>query len=66
MSAAIGIDLGGTNIKAALVDVESASVIASLSKPTRDGEFEDGVPLLLSPCGRLWQSLRRRQERICA
>ncbi|MFO1485491.1 MAG: ROK family protein [Verrucomicrobiaceae bacterium] len=41
---AIGIDLGGTNIKAALVDVQSAKTLATLSKPTRDGEFEDDVP----------------------
>lgn len=43
-SPAIGIDLGGTNIKAALVDTQSARVVATLSRPTRDGEFEDGVP----------------------
>lgn len=43
-SLAIGIDLGGTNIKAALVDTRTAQVLASLSKPTRDGEFEGDVP----------------------
>lgn len=42
---AIGIDLGGTNIKAALIDRDSAERITSLSRLTRDGEFEDGVPV---------------------
>ncbi|MDZ4405234.1 ROK family protein [Prosthecobacter sp.] len=41
---AIGIDLGGTNIKAALVDTQSAQTLATLSKPTRDGEFENNTP----------------------
>lgn len=40
----IGIDLGGTNIKAALVDTGTAQVLGTLSKPTRDGEFEGDVP----------------------
>ncbi len=44
MNPAIGIDLGGTNIKAALVDTQTAGVLATLSRPTRDGEFENGVP----------------------
>ncbi|MCB1279825.1 ROK family protein [Prosthecobacter sp.] len=44
MSLAIGIDLGGTNIKAALVDTQSAKTLATLSKPTRDGELENDVP----------------------
>lgn len=42
---AIGVDLGGTNIKAALIDRDSAERITSLSRPTRDGEFADGVPV---------------------
>ena len=41
---AIGIDLGGTNIKAALVDTDSAETLATLSKPTRDGEFDGDTP----------------------
>lgn len=41
---AIGIDLGGTNIKAALINRDSAERIACLSRPTRDGELADGVP----------------------
>jgi glucokinase len=40
----IGIDLGGTNIKAALVDTHSAETLAMLSKPTRDGEFDGDTP----------------------
>lgn len=44
MNLSIGIDLGGTNIKAALVDTQSAKTIATLSKPTRDGEFEGNTP----------------------
>ncbi|MBL9132291.1 MAG: ROK family protein [Verrucomicrobiaceae bacterium] len=42
---AVGIDLGGTNIKAALVDTQSAKTLATLSKPTRDGEFDGRTPL---------------------
>lgn len=41
---AIGIDLGGTNIKAALVETASARTVATLSKPTRDGEFDGDTP----------------------
>ncbi|MFO1440136.1 MAG: ROK family protein [Verrucomicrobiaceae bacterium] len=44
MTPAIGIDLGGTNIKAALVDTQTAETLATLSKPTRDGEFEGSTP----------------------
>ncbi len=44
MNLAIGIDLGGTNIKAALVDTQSAKTVATLSKPTRDGECDGDVP----------------------
>lgn len=44
MRPAIGIDLGGTYIKAALVDTQTAKILATLSKPTRDGEFEGSTP----------------------
>lgn len=44
MNLAIGIDLGGTNIKAALVDARSAKMHAALTKPTCDGEFDGDVP----------------------
>lgn len=41
---AIGIDLGGTNIKAALIECGSGKLLESLSRPTLDGEFVDGEP----------------------
>lgn len=41
---AIGIDLGGTNIKAALINDESGALITSLSRLTLDGEFDQGLP----------------------
>ncbi len=44
MSLAIGIDLGGTNIKAALIDAGSGEMQASISKPTLDGEFVGHEP----------------------
>jgi glucokinase len=44
LNLSVGIDLGGTNIKAALVDTQSAKTIVTLSKPTRDGEFENNTP----------------------
>lgn len=44
MNLSIGIDLGGTNIKAALVDTQSAKNFVTLSKPTRDGEFGGDTP----------------------
>jgi glucokinase len=40
----IGIDLGGTNIKAALIDCTSGEMLASVSRPTLDGEFVGDVP----------------------
>lgn len=44
MKQAIGIDLGGTNIKAALIDCATGAAVATLSKPTLDGEFVGDVP----------------------
>ncbi len=44
LNLSVGIDLGGTNIKAALVDTQSAKTLATLSKPTRDGAFEGDTP----------------------
>lgn len=44
MNLVIGIDLGGTNIKAALVDARSAKMLAALTRPTCDGEFDGDVP----------------------
>jgi glucokinase len=39
----IGIDLGGTNIKAALVDTETGEIAATRSTPTRAREGHDAV-----------------------
>lgn len=39
MSSIIGIDLGGTNIKAALIRCEDGLILEKLSAPTLDGEF---------------------------
>ena len=44
MKQAIGIDLGGTNIKAALIDCATGAAIATLSRPTCDGEVSNDVP----------------------
>ena len=44
MKQAIGIDLGGTNIKAALIDCATGASLATLSQPTRDGEFSGDIP----------------------
>jgi glucokinase len=44
MSLAIGIDLGGTNIKAALINAGSGERLVSISKPTLDGEFVGHEP----------------------
>ncbi len=44
MSLVLGIDLGGTNIKAVLMDRVTGQVRARRSVPTLDGQFVDGVP----------------------
>ncbi len=44
MKLGIGIDLGGTNIKGAAFDLDLGEEIARATVPTRDGEFDDGVP----------------------
>ncbi len=44
MKLAIGIDLGGTNIKAVLIDCETGRLVSSLSRSTLDGELVGGVP----------------------
>ena len=43
MSVRIGIDLGGTHIKAGLFD-EKGALVARETAPTRDGERQDGQP----------------------
>lgn len=49
MDAALGIDLGGTRIKAGLVDAASGALIERMTAPTRDGETaKDGLPLFVS------------------
>ena len=40
----IGIGLGGTNTKGALLDAESGECLARDTSPTRDGEFMSGSP----------------------
>lgn len=40
----IGIDLGGTNIKAALLERATGRRLAGFSRPTLDGEFVSGTP----------------------
>jgi glucokinase len=44
MNRVIGIDLGGTNIKAALLDGDRGGTLATLTRPTLDGEFEGDTP----------------------
>jgi glucokinase len=44
MKHAIGIDLGGTNIKAALVERSSGHVVESRARPTCDGDWSGEVP----------------------
>ncbi|MEM1296514.1 MAG: ROK family protein [Verrucomicrobiota bacterium] len=44
MKLGIGIDLGGTNIKAMAFDLELGTEVARTTGPTRDGESIDGEP----------------------
>src|SRR3954470_1992440 len=44
MSFVLGIDIGGTNIKAALLDATSGACLDRRAAPTRDGEMVDGRP----------------------
>ncbi len=48
MAPAIGIDLGGTFIKAGLVAADSGEILERLTLPTRDGESADGQPAFIS------------------
>lgn len=57
MKHAIGIDLGGTNIKAALVERESGHVVETRSTPTRDGEWDGGLPRFARGVGALVKEL---------
>lgn len=42
---AIGIDLGGTHIKAALLECDTGALVRMSSLPTRDGEWRGSKPL---------------------
>jgi len=54
----IGIDLGGTNIKAALIDLRDGRVLEQHSRATRDRQFDDaGVPLFAHGVRELVQQL---------
>lgn len=44
----IGIDLGGTGIKAAAIDLESGECLSRVTLPTRDGEMDGEVPEFVS------------------
>ena len=63
MRAAIGIDLGGTNIKAALIDRETGCVVSMQSRPTRDGEFENDVPRFALTVREVVRDWRQKQGR---
>lgn len=60
MKPAIGIDLGGTNIKAALIDCERGQAIATLSRPTRDGESDGAVPMFAAGVQEVVRDLEAR------
>ena len=49
----IGIDLGGTLIKAAAFDLSSGEMLRQASAPTRDGEREGDEPAFLAEIRKL-------------
>jgi glucokinase len=60
----IGIDLGGTVIKAAAIDLSDGVVVARKTTPTRDGEFSRaGVPAFADGVALLAGELRRAFSR---
>jgi glucokinase len=61
MSHLIGIDIGGTNIKAALFDATSGVCLEQETAPTRDREMESGVPAWAEGA----RHLVERFERVC-
>jgi glucokinase len=66
MSGRIGIDLGGTHIKAALFD-DDARRIASETRPTRDGELDGGHPAWAAAVRSLveaWETAHGRADAI--
>jgi len=44
MNKVIGIDMGGTQIKAGLFDSESGICLGQKTEPTRDGQISEGLP----------------------
>ncbi|MEZ5304728.1 MAG: hypothetical protein R3F11_29390 [Verrucomicrobiales bacterium] len=56
----IGIDLGGTQIKAAAFDLGTGERLAALTEPTRDGEAEGGLPAWAAGARRAFAALRER------
>ena len=40
----IGIDIGGTEIKAASFDLVSGKMLSKETAPTQDGTFTNGIP----------------------
>lgn len=48
MDYGIGIDLGGTEIKAAAFSLPTGELLAKTSTPTRDGELADGEPAFVA------------------
>jgi glucokinase len=66
MSVRIGVDLGGTQIKAALFD-EAGALLARETAPTRDGQREDGQPAWAIGVRAIvsgWESSHGRAEAI--
>ena len=53
----IGIDLGGSHIKAALINAATSACLAQITALTRDGESEDGRPAFVAEVERLIQRL---------
>lgn len=60
MSFALGIDLGGTSIKAGAYDPATGAWLARDQCPARDGEVEDGGPAFVAEVRRLVDHLERR------
>ncbi|MCB1224939.1 MAG: ROK family protein [Verrucomicrobiales bacterium] len=64
MREAIGIDLGGTLIKAARVDLASGAILQSAVRPTRDGEQDaDGLPMFVQGARECIEELEAESER---
>lgn len=55
----IGIDLGGTNIKAALIDCDRGQAVKTLSQPTRDGEFDGKTPMFAAAVNEIVDELEK-------